>query len=117
MPKVERPNNMPKERQVEMPKGQEHSPSPCQYQVLKPVMKGIETKFSKSIGGKMPRRNPCGTEKIPTRKKMPRDHRTRGDRPPGEPRQDATKHHEKIAHDEALDTATDGDRHGEALEI
>merc|ERR1719333_605389 len=35
---------------------------------------------------------------------MPRDHRTRGDRPPGEPRQDAAEHNEKIANDEALDT-------------
>lgn len=81
--------------------------------------KQSEKKKQVKIGGKCRRRNPCGTEKDPDKfdslevrderrkkrpDKMPRDHRPRGDRPPREPRQDVTEHHEKIAHDEAFDT-------------
>ena len=53
----------------------------------------------------MPMEKPLRDGKDPDN--MPRHHRPKGDRQPREPRQDATEHHENIAHDEALEAVVD----------
>jgi len=64
----------------------------------------VQKKYRREDAEEKPLRDGKDPDK---KKKMPRDHRTRGERPPGEPRQDAAKHHKKIAHYGALEAVLD----------